>query len=200
MDEVDSAAEGELEGHGKPDAAKAVVRREERGEGQADAPHRGEVDERRRACVARADADAGRDDGGCEHRFREGLDAECARAEGANAGIGRDEAQHLGGEDVHQGAHGGHHNHAEAHGAAGETAAESRAAGAEALPRERLRGVADTVARHVAQALDGDGKGVGGDGDIAQRRDDDGADDLRAAHEDLLQGQRRGDGERLTHG
>ena len=57
------------------------------------------------------------------------------------------------------------------------------------LTDERGGGIAYSVARHIAQALGGDGKGVGGNGDVAQWCHYHGADDLCTAHQNVLYGQ-----------
>ena len=56
----------------------------------------------------------------------------------------------------------------------------------EALPDERLSGVGDAVARHVANALGRDPKRVGGNRHLAERGHEGGADHLRAGHDDML--------------
>ena len=59
--------------------------------------------------------------------------------------------------------------------------------------------VADAVARHVAEAFGCDSKGIGSDGDIAQRSYNHCAYHLRTVHQNVLQGHRSADLESFLH-
>ena len=179
---------GQLNGHGHPYAPKSEVRRHGSGKRQTHKPHRAEVDEGRLQRVARPHADAVGHDGGSEERLNEGLYAKHLRAQGTDFGHRREQTNHLWGEDIHHRAHQCHDRHARNDGHLGKGTAEVGTPRAHTLPDKGGGRVADAVAGHVAEALRRDGKGVGGNGEIAQWRDNRGGNDLRTVHQQILEG------------
>ena len=67
------------------------------------------------------------------------------------------------------------------------------------LTDEGRGGIANAISRHVAKALGRDGKGMGGNGNIAQRSHNHRAHDLRTTHQDVLYGDRNANLAGIVH-
>ena len=186
--EEDGAAEGQLRGHGYPHASQAKALREPPSQGEAHAPHGEKAHGGWFQGVAGCHANRIANYCGGEERLGKGFYAQDLSAKVPDFVNGREEANHLRSEDEHHHSHESHHDHARAYGEVGEVVAQAASSRAVGLTDERRGGIANAIARHIAEALGGDGKRVGGNGGIAQWRHDEGGHHLRRAHEDILHG------------
>ena len=154
---------------------------------KAHTPHRHEVDEhgaQGRSCSHTHIVDH---DGGSKHGLGKSLDAQTHDTKLANLLYRGEQGHHLGSKHIHHQTHERHDGHAHERGAIGKTATHVASACSLALAHKGGCSFAYAIARHVTQALGGDGKGVGGDGYVAKGRHDHGAHDLCSVQEHRLQ-------------
>ena len=163
----DGATEGQLCRHGNPHAPQAEALRQPPSQGEAHAPHGEKTHGGGLQGVACGHADRIAHYCRGEERLCKGFYAQHLGAETPYLVYRREEAYHLWREDKHDHAHESHHYHARGNGEMGEVVAQSATARAIGLANERGGGIAHAVARHIAKALGGDGKRVGGYGGIA---------------------------------
>lgn len=192
-DEEKRASEGKLRSHRNPDTLQAIALGKGVSQGEAHQPHGTQIDGGWLPGIARSHADTIGYDARCKERLGKGLDAKAGSAQLADALYRREHTYHLGGKDIHHHSHQCHHAHAQSHRHIGEIAAEIGTPGTMRLTHQGGSGITDTIPRHIAKALGGDGKRVGSNGDIAQWCHNHGAHDLRTAHQDILYGYRDAD-------
>ena len=175
------------------------MRGKEGGGGQAHTPHRSQIHDGWAQGIACAHTDTVGDDGGGKEGFGKSFDTEHLGSQLPNLGHGRQQSYHLRCKNIHQHTHQGHHGHAQSHRHVGETAAQVATLGTIGLANQRRGCIANAIARHIAQALGRDGKRVGSDGHITQRRHDEGTHHLCPTHEHRLHSDGQTDTQRVVH-
>ena len=187
------ATHAKLRRHGRPHARQTEIADEQQGKPDAHHPNTAEVHHTRHEGIAGAAQCARRNDGNAVQRFSQQPDAQRLRRKRANGEIRRQNAEYKRAQEHHQKSR--YRHKARAHHDTDVAVALGKVglSRADVAPDERRRRRADTVARHVAQALCRHGEGVCRDGDCTERRNDHGRDDLRAAHGDLLHADRQTD-------
>ena len=194
--EAEEDKEGHVVGdHAAPGGGEAHAHQADGDKGTADAdePHGAEAVDKGNNGVADALHHALRDNGDAVEGLRDGHHAQHGRAEQDDGAFGREEAHHGGREEIEERAGDGHQADLDQHDDLGQLLHLFVVPGAVGIAGQGGRRCLHAVAGHIEGGLDGVGDGVGGGGDLAERVDHGGENDIPQGGAEALEHIGKGD-------